>query len=273
MDNNEQSQITVVNNLPADPFEMMDRMDDKLILAEIEGRVVDAWVYHFPGDDGREQWGLSKVGVDAACAEIAKKGEVIRELEITYQVDPIDSEYILFVSKAGRYAVSKTGKEVLLDTAIGTKRQWTKLLKKNGDKIVNKFYFEQGAMKALRNARSRLLSEDVKTKIISFAKSKNKTMAIVSDQAVVAKTEVATQVPPANMNRTNNDKAATDKQLEYIEKNFKWKNLDLQEFESKFKPITALSIGEAKKMLDVLFDKTKTPTVEDLLNLFAEDAG
>lgn len=89
----ESKQVAVAaQSLPADPFEMMDRMDDELIVAEIEGRVVDTWVYHFPGEAGVEQWGLSKVGVDASCAELAKKGEVIRELELNFQADPVDAE-------------------------------------------------------------------------------------------------------------------------------------------------------------------------------------
>jgi hypothetical protein len=163
--------------LPSDPFEVMDKMDDQLIIQEIEGRIVNTWVYHFR-QNGQEQWGLSKVGVDAACSELAKKGEVIRELEVKYDVDPTSKEHVLFVAKAGRYAVGRDGKEVLLDTAIGTKRQGLKTTKTNGAVIDNSFWFEQGATKALRNARSRLIGEEIRSRIIAFAKKNDRVQVI-----------------------------------------------------------------------------------------------
>jgi len=166
--------------LASDPFEVMDQMDDEIIIKEIEGRIVDTWVYHFKDETGREQWGLSKVGVDASCAELAKKGEVIRELDVSYQVDPTDKQYVLFTGKAARYAVARDGKEVLLDTAIGTKRQGLFTIKRDGSTIKNPFWFEQGAMKALRNARSRLISEEIKSKIIAFAKKQGKTQDVIT---------------------------------------------------------------------------------------------
>lgn len=189
-----ETQIEKVNlsqiRLAADPFEVMDQMDDEIILKEIEGRIVDTWVYHFKDDNGREQWGLSKVGVDASCAELAKKGEVIREIDVSYQIDPTDKQYVLFVGKAARYGVARDGKEVLLDTAIGTKRQGLIGFRKDGTSFKNPFWFEQGAMKALRNARGRLISEEIKTKIISFAKKHNKTQELPSSEKPVESRQV-----------------------------------------------------------------------------------
>jgi hypothetical protein len=181
--NNEPTKGLEVKNgsvikLVSDPFEVMDKMDDKLIIAEIEGRIVDTWVYHFKDETGREQWGLSKVGVDACCTELAKRGEVIRELEIKYEVDPTDKEYMLFIAKAGRFAVARDGKEVLLDTAIGTKRQGLFGWRRDGTKYPNNFWFEQGAVKALRNARGRLIDEEIKSKVISWAKGQGKTQEV-----------------------------------------------------------------------------------------------
>ncbi len=162
--------------LPKDPFDVIEALDDDLIMAEIKGRIVDAWVYHFKDENGREQWGLSKVGVDAACSELAKRGQVIRELEIHHDVDPTDKEYILFTAKAGRYAVARDGREVLLDTAFGTKRQNTRIQKRDGSSAYNNFWFEHGSAKALRNARSRLISEEMRASIIAFAREHDKTM-------------------------------------------------------------------------------------------------
>jgi hypothetical protein len=165
-------------DLPKDPFDVIEALDDDLIMAEIKGRIVDAWVYHFKDENGREQWGLSKVGVDAACSELAKRGQVIRELEIHHDVDPTDKEFILFTAKAGRYAVARDGREVLLDTAFGTKRQSTRIQKRDGSSAYNTFWFEHGSAKALRNARNRLISEDMRASIIAFAREHNKTMKL-----------------------------------------------------------------------------------------------
>ncbi|MHC1781620.1 MAG: hypothetical protein AB9891_02460 [Anaerolineaceae bacterium] len=176
------NKIEIINDeeekldLPKDPFEVIDAMDDNLIMEEIKGRIADAWVYHFKDETGREQWGLSKIGVDAACSELARRGEVIRELEIRHEVDPTDAEFILFTAKAGRFAVARDGREVLLDTAFGTKRQSTKTLRRDGSSTYNNFWFEHGSTKALRNARNRLISEKMRASIITYAREHKKTM-------------------------------------------------------------------------------------------------
>jgi hypothetical protein len=90
------------------PYQIMDALDDELIKAELENRIVDTWVYSFPMD-GKNQTGLSKVGVDACCTEMAKSGNVIREGAVTFQKDPIDSEYVLFQSMATRYLINQDG--------------------------------------------------------------------------------------------------------------------------------------------------------------------
>lgn len=81
---------------------------------------------------------------------------------------------------------------------------------------------------------------------------------------------------------TGGERMATAKQLEYIKKSFGWKDLDLIAFIETWKPeseameteeektelLNQLTIGEAKKMLDILLDKNRTPTLEELLALF-----
>lgn len=158
-----------------DPFRAMDKLDDELFLEEMKGRIVDTWAYSFR-QDGKDVNGLSKVGVDQACREMAKSGEVIREENVEYTIDPTDKRYILFKGFASRIAVAKDGREVVLDRTIGTKRQCVFIATKEKgitDKV-NPFWYEQGAMKSLRNARMRLLSEEIKTKIIVFSKENKK---------------------------------------------------------------------------------------------------
>lgn len=232
-----------------DPFTIMDKMDDELILAEIEGRIVDTWVYHF-FEGGKEQWGLSKVGVDAACSELAKKGEVIRELELNFYLDPVDKEYVVFVSKAGRFAVTRDGKEVLLDTAIGTKRQWTKLIRKDGSTCPNQFYFEQGAMKALRNARARLISEEIKTKIIAFAKEKNKTKSVATPEALPE-------------DEKSKKKLATEKQLAFLSLLIKERIAPQEQEEFKNKLKQRFSVAHSRD----LTSEEARQVIEELLHL------
>jgi len=150
------------------PFLLFDRLDDELIIRELEGQLPDVLTYHFKDETGKEVWGISKAGVDEAKAELGKRGgEVIREMEVTHS-DKEDEAY--FTVKAGRYVVSKEGKEVLLDTAFGFKRQ----PKKTPKGKLNPFWFEQGAIKAARNASSRLIPKSIIQGIIELGKASGK---------------------------------------------------------------------------------------------------
>jgi len=170
-------------NLPAtiesqDIFARFEELDDKLILKELENQVVDSWVYHFT-QDGHEIWGLGKVGIDACAKEMGTKGVALREDSIDFVIDPTHPEFMLFTAKVSKHVVAKGGAEAMVESAIGTKRQWIMLKRRSDGKLVpNKFWFEQGSIKALRNAKSRLIPDDIKTKIISFAKTHKKVKEI-----------------------------------------------------------------------------------------------
>ena len=148
------------------PFKLMDALDDQIIIQELEGRLPQILTYHF-SEKGQEIWGLSKVGVDEAKGELAKQGECIRELEVEFKDN--DNE-AFFTVKAGRYVVSKDGKEIPLDTAFGFKRQ----PKKFSSGQINSFWFEQGGIKAARNASMRLIPATIKQAVIEYAKQKGK---------------------------------------------------------------------------------------------------
>jgi len=144
------------------PFRIMDSLDDELIIQELEGRLPEILTYHFK-DKGQEIWGLSKAGVDEAKGELGKQGECIRELEVTF-TEKEDEAF--FTVKAGRYVVSRDGKEILLDTAFGFKRQ----PKKYSSGSLNPFWFEQGGVKASRNASMRLIPKSIVQAVIEHAK-------------------------------------------------------------------------------------------------------
>jgi len=163
-----------------DIFQRFDELDDKVIIAELQNRIVEDWVYHFV-QDGKDIWGIGKAGIDGCVVEMGKKGLALREDSIDFIVDPTHPEFMLFTAKVSKHVVGKGGGEAMVESAIGTKRQWIMLRRKiQGEyKIVaNKFWFEQGTMKALRNAKSRLIPDDIKTKIIAFAKTHKKVKEI-----------------------------------------------------------------------------------------------
>jgi hypothetical protein len=163
-----------------DIFERFDEIDDKVILKELENQVVDDWVYHFVVE-GHHIWGLGKVGIDACTRKMGEKGVALREDYVNYGVDPTNPEYVLFTASVSKHVVGKAGAEATIESAIGTKRQWTILRRKiQGEyKLVpNKFWFEQGSQKALRNAKARLIPDEIKTKVIEFAKTHKKVKEI-----------------------------------------------------------------------------------------------
>lgn len=167
--NTENENLPAVRNDQA-VFQLMDALDDDLVKAELEGRITNLWVYHFT-DKGQEVVGLSKTGVDAACNEFAKSGHVIEEGEAKWSTDPVDPEYMLFSITATRYLVNlETGERIRMETVNGAKRQGRK--HKNGK--FNPFFFETGVSKAARNARSRLIPEEVKAAIIAKARADGK---------------------------------------------------------------------------------------------------
>jgi hypothetical protein len=163
------------------PFRIMDSLDDEMIIQELEGRLPEILTYHFK-DRGQEIWGLSKAGVDEAKGELGKQGECIRELEVNFTEK---EEEVFFTVKAGRYVISRDGREILLDTAFGFKRQ----PKKYTSGSLNPFWFEQGGIKASRNASMRLIPKTIVQAVIENAKQKGKVKDISNDDMAKFKKE------------------------------------------------------------------------------------
>jgi len=149
-------------------FALMDTYDDNIIKDELtQKKTLEKYVYSFKDSSGKQVTGLSKAGVDVTCQVIARKGIVIRDIESSHTEN--ETSY-MFKAKAGRFAVDGAGKEVLLDTAEGFKKQ-DKQMKcyvwENGKKTNktymkdNQFAFEQGGIKASRNAKLRLIPADL----------------------------------------------------------------------------------------------------------------
>jgi len=164
----------IVQGQGVDIFQRFDALDDKIIIEELENRVIDKWVYHFKPKGAPEVWGLGKAGIDGCARELSKEGIALREEEVKVQVDPTNAQYVLFTARVAKHFVDKQGEEAMVESAIGTKRQWTRMLLRDGNTQVDPFWYEKGSIKALRNAKSRLIPEELKAQIITFAKKEGK---------------------------------------------------------------------------------------------------
>lgn len=201
-------------NLPAtiesqDIFEKFEQLDDKVILAELENQVLDDWVYHFV-QDGKDIWGIGKAGIDGCTKEMGKKGIALREDSIDFVVDPTHPEYVLFTAKVSKHFVGNEGAEATVESAIGTKRQWIMIRRRDGKIVSNKFWFEQGSIKALRNAKSRLIPEDIKAKILTFAKQHKKVRKI--EAPVTQKSKETTAIVETKPTSSNAPSFPDDKE-------------------------------------------------------------
>ncbi len=163
-------------------FKLFDELDDEVITKELKGAISEHWVYQYI-EQGKEVIGLSKVGIDQASILLTKQGNIIREDKIEYKQDPTNAEYFLFIAEVSQYALRTDGQEFLLKRKIGTKRQWTKMKRKDGKIVEDEFWFEKGSMKALRNATARLIDEDLKQKIIAIAKEQKRVYNIKEMQS------------------------------------------------------------------------------------------
>lgn len=226
-------------------FAIFDKLDDEIILAELENRVVDTWVYHF-NQQGKEIWGLSKKGVDQALEEIEKQGVVFEELrDIQILPDPFEpDEYIQIIAQVRKFRYAPNGQKFDMGVLTGTKRQWKNEILKDGSIRADRFFFEKGIAKAFRNAKSRSIPAEVEAKIIALAKSKGKVKTVEEE-------------PEGNGQIVEHK--ASDKQINYIkgmvEKKLKgeWDELCIQ-FDAKDKDslLDSLGVSKAKKVIDFL---------------------
>lgn len=160
-----------------DIFERFEQLDDKIIIQLLEDQVAEAWVYHFK-QEGKHIWGIGKAGIDGCAKEMGKKGIALREDSVDFMIDPTHPEFVLFTAKVSKHVVDEKGNEATVESAIGTKRQWIMLKRRDGKLTSNKFWFEQGSQKALRNAKARLIPDEIKAKILAFAQKKGKVREI-----------------------------------------------------------------------------------------------
>jgi len=153
-------------------FEIMDREDERLIVEEIIGKMLDTYVYEIEIEKGKKVYGLSVAGVADACRYISQRGEFIR-IEDPPQII-CDDDGCLANVIAKRYIRSVDGSFVCADAALGTKYEPRVKLRRDGTPWTDRFYREVAVSKAERNAKLKLIPETVKIMVINKYKEMKK---------------------------------------------------------------------------------------------------
>lgn len=181
-----------------DVFSLLDKLDEDQVIAELTGRedaALRVLVYQFE-QDGKIVAGLSKRGIDEAARELAKGNQCLRELEITYQES---ADFIDAIAKVGRVLVNGDGRETLLETKFGTKRQAKMARARGGREYEDKFVFEKACSKALRNALRRLIPEEIVASLIDRVLALDPDAVKKVDKAAKsagAKVDPKSEIPP-----------------------------------------------------------------------------
>lgn len=163
----------VIPPVKEDAFQIMDNWDEEVVLRELRGESPRGKLVYKFKQQGKEVVGLGKEGVDFCCQVMMHQGQVIRELGMKYTlIGDAEQREALFVAKAGRFAVGRDGSEIKLDTVLGVKRQpLYNLIRATGEWVLNPHWYEHGAMKALRNARLRLIPIAVREEVMAMARA------------------------------------------------------------------------------------------------------
>jgi hypothetical protein len=243
---------------PWRPFEVMERVEDEAVLQELRGEVVESLVYEFVDHEGRRVIGLSKAGVDRVASEMALKGEVLRELDFELFTDP---DSVTAVIKAGRFAVSQDGREVLLETVFGSKRQPRRrevyVKGKDGKPVIrdgqpvkrleeDPFVVEIAMAKAARNAKRRLMPESLIAKVVDMARSEGRVRKLASPGETGAPKGVQNAASP----KTRTPVAASDISSEEFIQQAKAKG-----YGSWREILEALKLKSTKEVRDMGFGK------------------
>jgi len=173
-------QIAKKEDAPVTVYQVFDALDDEQIVAEIEGRITQAWVY-----DAGGKIGISKKGVDQCTLEMAKQGWVFNELNVDIKDDTSDPEYRLFSAKVQAYRFSKSGDKFEQGIQIGSKRQWIKM-KDHGNIVPDPFWYEKGCAKAIRNAKMRFIPVEIEAAIVALSKQAGRVKRVDKGMAKVS---------------------------------------------------------------------------------------
>ena len=152
-----------VEALPSEIYDLMDDAETELIISELAGKTIETYVYYL---EDINAYGLSVPGVADACRYMAQHGEFVRVEDMPQVI--IDEKGCLANVIARRYVKgTKSGELVCADTALGTKYEPRRRVRRDGSTgKENRFFREVAVSKAERNAKSKLILEEIKIKLI-----------------------------------------------------------------------------------------------------------
>ncbi len=150
---------------PSD-FELMDREDEEQILAELRGVPVDKFIYK----NKRGEFELTYAGTKWVVRQMAEIGEAIRvDTHPKTARCEIDPEYLTCTVLGKRVKVDREAKsETVLDSNIGSARQWSKQKINSGTTIIpDEHFFSKVVSRATRNLQLSMIPTDFKKQMIA----------------------------------------------------------------------------------------------------------
>jgi len=241
------------DRLPSEVYEIMDDADTELIVSSLAGKTIERYVYYLPDI---KAYGLSVNGVADACRYLAQHGEFIRVEDMPQVI--VDEKGCLANVIARRYAKDgKTGTLVCADTALGTKYEPRMKTHRDGSPWKIKSFREIAVSKAERNAKNKLILEEIKVKLIEKYKK------------MTGKTGELKKAPPAESNRIRDPNIIKIQQLkrELIELGVWQGDSEYRDFlENNF----AGDQGEAIFSSKNLSDMQKTEAIDMMVKMKSE---
>ncbi len=146
-------------------LDMLDLEDEEQIVDDLRGIPVDKFIY----TNTRGILELSYAGTKWAIRKMAERGEAVRitgHPQIT--LCPMDSEYIVATVLAERVLIDReSGKEVRLDSTVGSSRNWKKQTLRDKKTVIPDPHFLKKAVSvATRNVQQMLMPFEFKKRMI-----------------------------------------------------------------------------------------------------------
>jgi len=172
---------------------IFDRLDNDVIIAQLQGRSVTTWAYTFQ-QEGKKLSGLSVTGIEECSRLAAMRGEALRVL--TFRLEDQGEAYFAMV-ECGRFAVREGGEAVLLDTALGTKREMKVKVRRSGGYYTDGNAADVAMSKAARNAKAKLLDPQLKEQVMAAALETGRvTVATPDDARRIERARRREEIPP-----------------------------------------------------------------------------
>jgi hypothetical protein len=169
-----------------EPFKGFEELDAKIIMADLQG-VTDGFrplAYRFRRKNGKHVEGLSIAGVQETVRQMARRNEILRPIgKPTYEFlnMPGRGDMCIASVTAGRYVI-KGKRELLMDTAVGTKNEPLKMRLKTGAYMDDRFVVEKATTKAERNAKLKLIRGDIRARVLQYAIDKGLVQEVESEE-------------------------------------------------------------------------------------------